>query len=369
MNQPTTVRAAVLRAPAAPFTLETLTLPRPGPGEALVRIAGAGVCHTDLLPRTGGPWGRPPIVLGHESAGVVEDVGQDTGDIVPGDHVVASFASCGQCRHCLAGRPPYCDRFWPLNFSGAPAGCPLAQDADGQPVSSRWFGQSSFATRSIIAAASLVRVDPALPLATLAPLGCGVLTGAASILKGLDVQAGSTVVVVGTGSVGLSAIMAARLAGARHVTAVDLHKDRLDLAAELGAEHQIQPREEASLTAQLRDLVPGGFDYCFDTTGLPAVISETVEALTPTGVCGLVGAPRGPLQLPAAALAVGRTIRGLLFGDADPHVWIPRLVQHWQDGDFPFDRLITTYPLDAINEAERDSKTGGAIKPVLIPND
>jgi aryl-alcohol dehydrogenase len=367
MNQPTVVTAAVLRSAAGPFTLETLTLPPPGPGEVLVRVAGAGVCHTDLLPRTGGRWGTPPIVLGHEAAGVVEAIGPDAGQIRPGDHVVASFASCAHCPQCLAGRPPYCEQFWPLNFSGAPPGSRLAEDSDGKPVSSRWFGQSSFATHAVVAAASLVRVPTNLPLATLAPLGCGVLTGAASILCGLAVRPGATVAVLGTGSVGLSAVLAARLAGARHITAVDLHQGRLDLAAEFGAEHLVRPAGGTSLTDQLRDRVPRGFDHCLDTTGIPAVIAAAVEALTATGVCGLVGAPRGPLQLAPAALAVGRTVRGLLFGDADPQVWIPTLVRHWQDGNFPFDRLVTTYPLASINEAEADSRNGAAIKPVLLP--
>ena len=287
-------------------------------------------------------------------------------DRLPAAEVSGLEEHLQHCADCRAGRVPYCDRFWPLNFSGAPDGSHLARDERGQPVASRWFGQSSFATRAVVAATSLVRVPPDLPLPTLAPLGCGVLTGAASILHGLAVRPSSTVVVIGTGSVGLSAVMAARLAGAEHITAVDRHEERLNLAAELGADHLVRPGDEP-LAKTLRGLVPDGFDHCLDTTGVPDVITDAVEALATTGVCGLVGAPRGPLRLPPTALAVGRTVRGMLFGDADPRVWIPRLIGHWRDGVFPFDRLITTYPLDAVNEAEHDSTTGRTVKPVLLP--
>ncbi|WP_020498661.1 NAD(P)-dependent alcohol dehydrogenase [Sciscionella marina] len=361
------IRAAVLRAADAPLRIERLRLPAPGPEQVLIRVAGTGLCHTDLLPRSGGPWGRPPVILGHESAGIVEAVGERVERVKPGDAVIASFASCGRCGHCQTGRPPYCEHFWTLNFTGAPEGAELAVDSAGKPVSSRWFGQSSLATHAVIDVASVVPVRHTLPLEKLAPLGCGILTGAAAVLCGLAVPPGARLAVLGTGSVGLAAVAAARLAGATEVTAVDQHDARLDLAAEFGANHLLRSGEPGELGARLRGAVPRGFDYLVDTTGLPAVVSSGIEVLTATGVAGLLGAPKGPLQLDRTALASGRTVRGMLFGDADPQVWIPRLIRYWNEGLFPFDRIVTTYPLDEVDRAERDTVRGAVIKPVLVP--
>lgn len=359
----TTTTAAVLRSAEEPFELAEITLPDPRPDEALVRVVAAGLCHTDLLPRHGS-LGRLPIVLGHETAGIVEATGGDAVPVRPGDHVVASFHRCGRCAHCRAGSPPYCDSFWALNFSGAPEGRDLAVDGAGEPVSNRWFGQSSFAGYALVPVDSLVVVDPALPLDVLAPLGCSVLTGAASILRALDVRPGSSVAVFGVGAVGLSAVMAARLAGAATVCAVDRNGTRLAAAERLGATDTVPA--DGGLRDRLR-AVTGGFDYCLDTTGVPEVISAAVDSLTATGRCGLLGSPRGPLTLGRTALAGGRSLRGLLFGDADPGTAIPELIERWQDGGLPFDTLITRYPLSAVNDAEADFRAGTVVKPVLLP--
>ncbi|MFG1667796.1 NAD(P)-dependent alcohol dehydrogenase [Streptomyces sp. Y7] len=361
------IKAAVLRAPDAPYAIEELELAEPGPGEIRVRIVGSGVCHTDLMPRVPGAMAAPPIITGHEGSGVVDAVGPDVSGLAPGDHVVLSYDSCRECANCQSAHNAYCDTFFPRNLTGHGVdGATPVRDADGEPVASRWFGQSSFATHALAAARNAVKVDPELPLELLGPLGCGVQTGAGSVLNSLRVTAGSSVIVFGAGGVGLSAVMAAKIAGAATVIAVDLNAGRLELARELGATHTFDGAREDLLTA-LQEATGGGAQYSLDTTGLPAVIGTAVHALRPTGVCGLVGVQQGDLALDPYALGPGRTVTGILMGDTVPQVFVPKLIELWRQGRFPFDRLVKTFPLDQINEAEQASLKGDVVKPVLLP--
>ena len=359
-------RAAVLRSPEADFVLEDLELPELAAGEVLVRVAGAGLCHTDFIPREGGTYGRPPIVVGHESSGTIAAVAGDVRGLEIGQPVVASFAFCGRCAACLAGRPTICRDFFRLNMLGAPKGSRSGVDADGAPVATRWFGQSSCATHAVVRAECLVPVSTRLPLEWLGTLGCGFLTGAASILTAFDVEAGASVAVLGAGAVGLSAIMAAKLAGADPLIAVDRNSERLRLAEEFGATAVISG-DEPELVAGLSGYQRTGIDYVLDTTGHPPLISAGTDALAPGGVCGLVAFPRGPLTFSLMALTFGRQVRSIVMGDTIPSVAIPELIRHWESGALPFERLITTYPLDAIVEAERDVRAGRVVKPVLVP--
>lgn len=360
------IKAAVLRKADGPYRLEDVELADPGPGEVRVRIVSAGMCHTDLLPRVPDFMAAPPIITGHEGAGVVEALGDGVGDLALGDHVVLSFDSCRSCANCVSGHPAYCDTFFPRNLTGLDlSGGSAVRDVDGQPVASRWFGQSSFATHSLVAARNVVKVDPSLPLELLGPLGCGIQTGAGSILVALGVEAGSSVVVFGAGGVGLSAVMAARVAGAAVIVAVDLNPGRLELARELGATHTFDGGRD-DLLEQVQQATGGGAHYSLDTTGVPAVIQTAVQALRPTGTCGLVGVQQGDLVLDPTVLAVGRNLMGILEGDAVPQVLIPRLIELWQQGRFPFDKLIKTFPLDEINEAEQATLKGEVVKPVLL---
>ncbi|MFC4015322.1 NAD(P)-dependent alcohol dehydrogenase [Nonomuraea purpurea] len=353
-------RAAVLRHPGKPFAVEDVELGEPGPGEALVRIAGAGMCHTDVIFREL-PELPAPMVFGHEGSGVVEAVGPGVTRVAPGDHVVMSYDSCGWCGQCMAGAAPYCDEFMARNLSGVRAdGSTGATDADGGPVAARWFGQSSFAAHAVATERNLVTVDPSLPLELLGPLGCGLQTGAGSVLIALNVRAGSSLAVFGVGPVGLAAVMAAKVAGAAEIVAVDLHAGRRELAMELGATRAVDGADPA-LAA-----VVGQVDHSFDTTGVPDVVRTAISVLRPRGTCGLVGVG-GDITVPPMALA-GRSLRYIFEGDAVPQQFIPHLIGLWRQGRFPFDRLIRTYPLDEINDAERDSANGTTIKPILLPS-
>ncbi|GGZ47503.1 alcohol dehydrogenase [Streptomyces subrutilus] len=360
-------RAAVLRSRTLPFRVEDVVLDGPGTGEVLVRVAGTGLCHTDLLPRTDRLAIALPLIAGHEGAGTVLATGTGVTGVAAGDHVVMSFDSCGTCRACLAARPANCSTFFPRNLTGRrPDGTGTARDAGGGEVSAHWFGQSSFATHAVVPARALVPVSGELPLDLLGPLGCGFQTGAGAIVNSLAVRAGSSVVVAGTGAVGLAAVMAARAVGATVIVAVDVRPARRKLAEELGATHTLDGHADG-LTEEILEIT-GGADHAVDTTGLPPVITALVRSLHSHGSCGLVGVQHGDLTVDPLLIAAGRTVKGIIEGDAVPRLFVPHLITLWQQGRFPFDRLVRRYPLDEIDRAERDVASGEVVKAVLIPS-
>jgi aryl-alcohol dehydrogenase len=360
-------RAAVLRSYEAPFAVEEVTLrTEPADGEILVEIAGCGMCRTDLAVRRSAGRSPLPAVLGHEGSGVVVRTGggPDT-SVGVGDHVVLSFDSCGHCRNCRGAAPAYCDSFASLNlFGGREEDPPRLTDAAGGALAPRWFGQSSFAEYALVPARNAVRVDPALPVELLGPLGCGFLTGAGAVLNSFGVGPGETLAVFGAGAVGLAAVMAATAAGALTV-AVDRHAQRLALAERFGAIPL--SATTAALSERIRRLTDGGAQYALDTTASPPLINEALQALRPTGSLGLVARLHTALPLAPGTLDRGRGIRHISEGDAVPGLLIPLLTGLWRAGRFPFDQLIRTYPLADINEAERDCDAGRVVKPVLLP--
>lgn len=359
--------AAVLRSYDGPFTVEDVVLgAAPVGGEVLVEIAGCGMCRTDLAVRNSAGRSPLPAVLGHEGAGVVvETGGPDTGLRV-GDHVVLSFDSCGHCRTCLAAAPAYCESFAALNlFGGRAENAERFTDAAGHVLAPRWFGQSSFAAYAVVAARNAVRVDPSLPLHLLGPLGCGFLTGAGAVWNSFGAGPGDTLAVFGAGAVGLAAVMAASAAGVTTV-AVDRQPERLELAEEFGASPV--HADAFGLADRVMRLTDGGARYALDTTASARLINEALRALRPTGRLGLVARLHTPLPLDVGTLDRGRGITHICEGDAVPALLIPRLAALWQAGRFPFDRLIRTYPLADVNEAEHDCATGRVVKPVLIPD-
>ncbi|MFB8206546.1 NAD(P)-dependent alcohol dehydrogenase [Streptomyces sp. NPDC056010] len=360
-------RAAVLRAYEEPFAVEDVVLhTEPAPGELLVEIAGAGMCRTDLAVRRSAGRSPLPAVLGHEGAGVVVASGGGPGtEAGVGDPVVLSFDSCGHCRNCRGAAPAYCDSFAALNlFGGRAQEPPRLGDADGKALAPRWFGQSSFAEYALVSARNAVRVDPALPVELLGPLGCGFLTGAGAVLNTFRAGPGDPLVVLGAGAVGLAAVMAAVAAGVP-VVAVDRLPRRLELAERFGAVPL--SADAAGLPERVRRLTDGGARYALDTTASPALINDALLALRPTGTLGLVARLHSALSLEPGTLDRGRSVRHICEGDAVPGLLIPVLTELWRAGRFPFDQLIRTYPLADVNEAERDCEAGRVVKPVLIP--
>lgn len=363
------ITAAVLREPGGPYRLEDVELADPREGEIRVRIAGAGVCHTDVAAR------RPellPLIAGHEGAGVVEAVGPGVTRVRVGDHVVLAPESCGECENCLAAHPAYCtvpagsDTFTVRNLTGRRLdGTTPVRDTDGNDVSACWFQQSSFATHTVTPQGNAVLVDPAAPLDLLGPLGCGVLTGAGSVLTALNVRPGTSFAVFGAGAVGLSAVLAARLAGAETIVAVDRVPARLELAKEFGATHVVPAG--ADLAEEVVEATAGGAQSSLDTTGAPDVIAAGIRSLRITGALGLVGIQQGDVAIGPLDLAAGRTVTGIVLGGAVPRLLIPRMVRWWREDRFPFDRMITRYPLADIADADRAAHAGEVVKPVLIP--
>ena len=359
------MKAAVLRAYDLPYVIEEVTLGAPAANEVLVRIVGVGMCHTDMLLRSPAMAGAlAPAILGHEGAGIVESVGTAVTRVRPGDHVLLSFDSCGWCAQCLGGAPAYCVEFMARNVSGRrPDGTSSATGADGAAIANRWFAQSSFAEYSIATERNLVVVDRQLPLELLGPLGCGLQTGAGAVLNEMRLAPGQSIAIFGAGAVGMAAVMAAKLAGADEVVVVDLHPARLELALDLGATRVVRGDAE-----DLRERIVGGgagMDFTFDTTAVSSVMTTSIEVLAPRGRAVLVGAGGGELVISPSLLA-GRSVTYVLEGSAVPQVFIPELISYWQRGLFPFDRLLRTYALDDINQAEADSLSGATIKPVML---
>jgi aryl-alcohol dehydrogenase len=361
--------SAVVREPGGPFLLEQVELSGPRPDEVLVDIVASGMCHTDLLVRDSRP-AVLPAVVGHEGAGVVRETGSEVHGLAPGDKVVLSFPSCGSCVRCRTGRSAYCDTIAALKFRCArPDGSVATTDASGRPVGDHFFGQSSFSTVAVASARSVVKVPADVDLRIAGPLACGVQTGAGTVLDVLRVSPGSSVAVFGAGSVGLCAIMAARLAGATTIVAVNRRASRLALAAEFGATHLVSPLDADPVEA-IREATGGrGVQYSLETTGVAEVLTQAIRSLDSLGTCAYVGtgAPGELGGIPMLeAMTKGLTVRGVLQGDSTPSRMIPRLLDLHRHGLLPFDRLITHYRLDEINQAAADTETGDVIKPVLV---
>ncbi len=361
------ITAAVLSEKSTPFQIAELELEEPRADEVVVRIVATGICHTDLVVRHQYVPVPLPLVLGHEGAGVVEKVGSNVKKVQPGDHVVLSYFSCDDCVNCKRGQPGYCLSFFPGNFSGARLDGSSALKQGDKAVHSHFFGQSSFATYALATEHNVVKVCKDVPLELLGPLGCGVQTGAGTVLNALHPEAGTSIAVFGSGSVGLSAVMAAKAAGCTTIIAVDVKSNRLALARELGATHTVNAAEQDAVEA-IQQIAPGGVNYTVEATAAPKVFRQAVDALAVKGVCAFVGvAPAGTeasIDL-STLLAFGRTIVGVVEGHSVADVFIPRLIDLYQQGRFPFDRLITFYPFDQINQAVEDSERGSTLKPVL----
>jgi aryl-alcohol dehydrogenase len=362
------VRAAVVREKSGPFHIEDISLEAPRAGEVLVRIVGVGMCHTDLVVRDQYFPTPLPAVLGHEGSGVVVLTGPGVTKVAPGDHVVLSFASCGVCANCRAGLPGYCPDLYAHNFAGTRAdGSSPCRGAHGERVSGYFFSQSSFADHAIATERNVVRIRKDVPLRLMGPLGCGIQTGAGAVMNALRPQAGSSIAIFGAGSVGLAAVMAARVVGCATIIAIDTKPDRLALAIELGATHVIDARN-GNTVEEVRKITGEGVHHALEATGLPSVVRQAVECLRLTGVCGVIGvSPLGTeFTLDMNTVLFGRTVRGIIEGDSIPDLFIPRLIELWHQGRFPFDKLIKFYPLAAIETAVRDSESGSVLKPVLL---
>jgi S-(hydroxymethyl)glutathione dehydrogenase / alcohol dehydrogenase len=358
------IRAAVLHEFGKPLVVQELSLDPPREGEIRVRMVASGVCHSDLHVVDGIHPTSLPVVLGHEGAGIVEDLGPGVTGLEPGDHVLLTWLPyCGHCRECVHGRPNICENTAWYDATMEDGTCRFG--LDGEPV--HHYNTSSFAERSVVPARTAIKVDPSLPLSELALMGCAVMTGVGAVLNTARVRPGETVAVVGCGGVGLNVVQGARIAGAGRIIAIDIVPAKLELARELGATDVVDAR--ADPVAAVRELVPAGVDHAFEALGRPETIAAVVELTARGGQALLIGmaAPDFRLGLDALTMTLEeRCVRGSWYGSCVPLRDIPLLVELYRDGRLRLEPLITTCGLDDVNDAFARMRAGETARSVIV---
>jgi aryl-alcohol dehydrogenase len=361
------ITAAVVRERSGPFNIERIDLCDPRADEVLVEVVASGMCATDLHGRDAYYPTQFPKVFGHEGAGIVRATGKAVTTLKTGDHVVMSYPFCGECPNCRTQRQSYCVEAFPLKMNGTRADGSTLHSKDGQPIYSAFFQQSSFGSFTIANERYAVKVRNDAPLEHVCALACGGQTGAGAVLNVMKPTPGDSFAVFGVGAVGLSGLMAAKIAGCDPIIAIDVHDHRLTLARELGATHTINHSGRTDIVAEIRKLTGLGVRFSLETSALPVVFREAVDALMPAGTCVLLGSARAGTEVmfEMPFLQNGRTVRGVIQGDSVPRDFIPQLADYVVTGHFPVERMITFYDLADINRAADESSKGKSIKPVL----
>jgi len=361
------VTAAVVRERSGPFVIDSLELTDPRPDEVLVHVAASGMCATDLHGRDGYYATPYPCVFGHEGGGVVEAVGSGVSMVAVGDHVIISFPWCGNCANCRRDMYSHCQQSFAWKFSGTRTDGSTLLGKNGTPVYSAYFQQSSFSSHAIANERFVVKVRKDAPLDLIGPFACSGQTGAGAVFNSMKPKPGDSFAVFGVGAVGLSGLMAAKVAGCDPIIAVDIHDSRLDLARELGATHAINHTGRRHVVAEIRRITGEGVRFSLETSAQPSVFREAVEALMPAGTCVLLGSARSGTEVTfdMAFLQFGRVVHGVIQGESHPKEFIPQLVDLLMQGKMPVDRMITFYDIADINRAAQDSAGGATIKPVL----
>nr|SIP63273.1 benzyl alcohol dehydrogenase [uncultured bacterium] len=358
------IRAGITREPQAPYQIVDVDLAEPKAGEVLVKNVASGLCHTDEFGRT---IGLPmPLVLGHEGAGIVQQVGPDVHGIEVGDHVAFSYATCGYCKNCISGKPFYCLNFNAINFGGVSANGDTKLFENGKPIS-MFFGQSSLASHSVVNARNVVKVDKDVDLALIAPFGCGIQTGSGAVLNVLQPEMDETIAIFGCGAVGMSAIMAAAVAGCEKIIAVGGNPDSLKLAMELGATHTVNRKEVEDVPATIREITGGGVNYAIDTSGNGKMILNAIRSTAYNGTI-IPLAPTGVIEnfdIGSEVLMQMRTVKGIDEGESNPKFFIPKLIRLYKEGRFPVDKIITKFKFEDLEAARQASLSGKVIKAVV----
>lgn len=350
------------------ISIEELQIDKPKSDEVLVKMVGTGICHTDFSVSNQEIPSPLPIVLGHEGAGIIEEVGEDVTDFKVGDHVVIAFAFCNECSPCIHGRPSACEKLGELNFDGTMLDGTTRLSKDGESVATL-FGQSSLATHAIANQMHLVKIDKDVDLSIMGPLACGLQTGAGTVLNKLQPEFGSSIAIFGCGGVGLSAIMASKLQACENIIAIDVNDDRLELAKELGATHTFNGNDVDDIVGEIKKITNGGAQYSMDTTAVEPVILQALRCLAAEGTLAVVGVGgEVPIHIHEDLVMPNRTIIGVTEGVAIPSILIPQLIRYYQQGRFPFDKLIKKYPFSDLSQALEDMEKGKTIKPVVVFN-
>lgn len=346
--------------------LDDVELEAPRADEVLVRITSSGVCGTDRGCIHGLEPYPTPGVLGHEGAGIVVEVGREVTLVKPGDRVMIGFPYCGQCRTCRAGEPRYCMKGKELSFSGWRLDGSGAMTRNGEKLAGRFFQQSSWATYAVALERQLAKVPEGLDLDQAGPYGCSISTGAGTVLNILDPGPGTTVAIFGAGSVGLAAVMAARLTPATKIIAIDKVRARLDLATELGATHVLEHGPDT--VARLAELAGGHVDFSIEATNGSNLVAEAVAALGKLGTCAMVGGAKMTASVTVNhpdVLMNGKKIVGVMGGGGQTPHFLVSLMELQRDGRFPLEKLVRFYDFEDVNQAIDDSDAGTVIKPIL----
>jgi S-(hydroxymethyl)glutathione dehydrogenase / alcohol dehydrogenase len=361
------MKAAVFRKVQEPLAIETVEIDRPWNREVLVRTVATGVCHSDLHVVDG--LGRfavdRPIVLGHEGAGIVEEVGSEVTSLRPGDHVVACLSGfCGACAQCLAGHPNLCTG----GIVSRPESAAPRLSQRGQPFR-QFLSVSSYAERMLLHENSLVRIDPALPLDRAALVGCGVLTGVGAALRSSGLEAGQTAAVFGCGGVGLSIIQGARIAGARQIIGVDIFASKLEMAQRVGATHVVDGAADDPVKA-IRAMTGGaGVDHAFEAVGTAALVRQSIESLAIRGTATIVGVllPDAMISFPWMAIRPECRVQTSRMGSNRFRTDIPLYLEFYRQGRLLLDEMVTRRArLDDVNDAFRAMKAGEVARTVLM---
>ncbi len=360
--------AAVVTEPGGAFQLREVELDDPRPDEIVVKMVATGICHTDISVRDTLPADMFPRVFGHEGAGVVTAIGSEVTKVAVGDHVILSLDACRGCANCSSKGPGYCENTLILNYMGFRMDGSTTYQMDAAPLYGQFLGQSSFSASALATERNAVKVDPELDLTRLGPYGCSFMTGAGTVLNILEPKKSGpedTLVVYGVGAVGLAALAAAQ--GRFQTLAVDIQPSRLEIAARYGA-RTINPSEVEDLVTHLKEETGGlGTNFAIDTTGKSQIVKQMIQALAIKGTAVVLALGDQEAELDAVDLMMnGKQVVGAIMGDSDPSTTIPELLKMSAAGQFPVDDLLTTYPVEEINQAIADAESGKAIKPILV---
>lgn len=360
------VKAAVVYEKGAPFVIEELDLRDPLDNEVMIEIDSCGVCHTDEGAQYQAIPVPLPTVLGHEGAGTIIKLGPGVSEFKVGDRVGITFASCGECEECKDAHPYACADFNKINFGGITPRGDSPFSKDGKTVHT-FFGQGSFATHVVCDIKQVVKVDyDDIDLGYIGPFGCGIQTGAGAVLNTLKPEFATSIAIFGCGTVGMSAIMAAKIAGCKNIIAVGGNPKSLELAKELGATHTINRKECDDIVAEIKKITNGGAHYAIDTSGVSDFVKKALACVRFKGTAVVLGLT-GDLTINVQEELMGeaKSLIGVVEGDSNPKVFLPKLIEYYHEGKFPVDKLMKFYKFEDINEAFAQSHAGVAIKSVL----
>ena len=363
------MRAAVLNEQPGMLHVEELGVDKPAPNEVLVRVVGAGLCHSDLHFMEGTFRTPMPAVMGHESAGIVEAVGSDVTYCRPGDHVVCCLSIfCGQCRQCLSGHPYRCVN--PEATSRPTNAAPRLRKADGTAVE-QMARLGGFAELMLVHQNALVTITKDMPLDRAALIGCGILTGTGAVFRTAKVEPGARVCVIGAGGIGLAAIQGARIAGAGQIVVVDVSDTKLEIARQMGGTELVNASAVDNVVAAVKDLTGGGVDYSFEAIGLKATAEQAFNMLDTGGTATVIGMvpPRQTLEIRGIDLLSEKRIQGSMMGSNQFRTDIPVLIRMYMDGRLKLDEMVSArLALDEVNEGYAAMKRGDVSRQVIVFN-